>query len=123
MPKAKRTHHFVVSGFLLIQTPESDSPSQVTLNSMVRVDTKDITLAVLGKAQQALQLTFHNRMRDEATGEAPEYQILDVIILNMIYCGYMTEADFMGAESALQPKQQAVPSADPFADMGLPIAD
>lgn len=111
--KAKSYHHYIVAGMLLIKTEQEEGISQITLNSMVRSDIKNIPLRLVGKAQQALQVALHNRMQEDEG--APNYQVVDVVIINMIYCGHMTEEQFNATPGA-ELRERAAPVAnDPFA--------
>lgn len=112
MPKAKRSHYYVVTGFILLRAGENSEISQLTLNSMVRSDIKNIPMRLLGRAQQALQMTLHQRMTED--GETPDYQVIDVVILNMLYCGFMTEAEFNATPDS-ELRELTVSGNDPFA--------
>lgn len=122
MSKSKSYHHYIVAGLLLIKASEDEGISQITLNSMVRSDVKNIPLRLVGKAQQALQVALHNRM--QADEGAPDYQVVDVVIINMVYCGFMTEEQFNATPGA-ELKERVAPAAsdpnDPFA--GIPVTN
>ena len=57
-------------------------------NAMRPLDQKTIPLRAMGKAQQALQLNFHKNADD------PTIRVINVVLLNFVYLGHMTESDF-----------------------------
>ena len=129
MPKVNSLHHYLVTGSILLRAGENNDISQITLNAMVRSDIKNIPMRLIGRAQQALQMMLHNRMIED--GQTPDYEIVDVVVINMLYCGFMTEEQFAATpEGQLQAKQDT-PAAgpNPFEDasvataLNAPLAD
>lgn len=117
MAKQKRLHHYLVTGFLLIKTEEKEDLTQLTLNSMVKSDIRHIPMRLIGKAQQALQVALHQRMHDGS--ETPKYEVVDVVILNMLHLGHMTDEQFNATPGAKLEERKTSTGQDPFADSSV----
>ena len=74
------------------------------LNSLVILDTQNITQQVLGHIQQVTQVRFFRSVENPS----PEINVDDVYISNMIYLGHMTEEEW--AHVPAPPKQTEVQS-------------
>lgn len=83
----KRTHHYLVCGSI-IHTNDEEQICSIDINGIVANDTKNIPAYQLARAQQVLQANFFRRMEDV------KVEVRDVVIQNMIYLGFMTDAEF-----------------------------
>ena len=114
----KRSYYFLVAGEILFHTPDGEM-GQVRLNAVVMNDSDTVPSALIGKAQQVLQLNFFKMANDA------ENTVVNVIILNFTNLGRMTEEQFHAVPEGM--KIQEVPAelaevvaainepADPFA--------
>lgn len=89
MEEAKKYNHFLVAGKIVFTTPEIEGEmTDITLNAIITGEGTNIPVRAIGKAQQALQLLFHNRTQD------PNVKVLDVVVVNIIHLGRMTKEEF-----------------------------
>lgn len=89
-----KRHYFLVAGLLLVELPNPENPEETALvepkhNAVVYSEKNLIDLNLLAKAQEALQMIFHQR-----SGGDNSAMIRDVTVLNIIYMGHMTEEEF-----------------------------
>lgn len=77
----------MICGEVIFMTKDGQSGS-VRLNSVATSQFNKIPVALIGKAQQGLQLNFFKKMED------PDVQVLDVVIMNIFHLGHMTPAEF-----------------------------
>lgn len=112
-----KQHYNLICGTLLLASMDNENISSVTLNAIVPSDIKHINVDTLGRAQQALQANFMQRMKDSP--DMP--QIVDVVIASISYLGHMTQEQFNKAPEGLElveraPEDSAVApvSDDPF---------
>lgn len=99
----KKTHFYLVAGEIVYKHPsQPDAIGYIRLNSVLQMDRNLIRHRELGKAQQMLQLHFHNRMND------PTFEVVDVFLVGLSYMGHMTEAEFQ-----LPPEGEQVRPAGP----------
>lgn len=86
---SEKKHHYLVVGEIVYTVKDADNIHALRLNAVVLGDTADtIPARVIGAAQQALQMQFHQRMDD------PSVTVRDVVIMGMPYLGYMTQEEF-----------------------------
>jgi hypothetical protein len=104
-----KKHHYLVAGEVFFRTPEEEGVTQsvgsIKLNSMLTLSKNQIAARDMGRAQQALQMRFHERMGD------PTLQVFDVFLINFSYLGYMTSEQF-AADTGLkvpEPTKEALP--------------
>lgn len=88
MSEPNRYHYFLIVGEILFRHVEKPDIHSVRLNGVIISDTNNIPVKTLGKAQQTLQLNFHQKMQDE------KMQVIDVILQNFVYLGHFTEEEF-----------------------------
>ena len=91
-----KSHYYLTAGEIIIgHKANPDAPvatiSNVRLNALVRTQEAGINAPLMGKAQQALQLQF---FKNEEL--SPDMEVVDVVLLSFIYCGYQTEEEFQG---------------------------
>lgn len=80
-------HYHLVSGEVIFVTKDGNSGC-VRLNTMLTSDDGTVPVRQIGRAQQALQMRFFERV-----GE-PEAQVIDVFIVAISHLGVMTAEDF-----------------------------
>ena len=109
----KAHHHHLIHGEIVFKHKDHEQIHSTRVNGVLVDLDKNIPLRLLGKAQQILQLNFHQRMQDESI------QVLDVILADFSYMGHMTQEEFQATPdgTALQqkpvaPKIAAVPDLD-----------
>lgn len=115
MSEQSLNHYYLLTGEVVFrQAQDEDVINSIRSNGVLATDVTNIGTAILGKAQQIIQLNFHNKMKDTSL------EILDVIILNMTYLGYMTADEFAAPPvgTKLQEKTTETPSAN---DTGAPL--
>lgn len=85
---SQKHHYFLVTGEIVFSPPKSEEIHAIRMNAIITGSTASIPVRALGKAQQALQVQFYERM------QTPEIEVRDVVITNMVYMGYMTKEEF-----------------------------
>lgn len=83
-----KQHYFLVVGEIVFSPPKSEEIHAIRMNAIITGGNASIPVRALGKAQQALQVQFYERMQE------PTIQVRDVVILGMTYMGYMTKEEF-----------------------------
>ena len=96
-------HHHLIHGEIVFKHKDYDQIHSTRVNGILVDAQQNISIRLLGKAQQILQLNFHQHMQDESI------QVLDVILADFSYLGLMTQQEFQTAPEGmtLQPKAQA----------------
>lgn len=86
----KKKHHHLITAEIVYRHAKDESGQvfATRINGILTDKNKEIPHRLLGKAQQNVQLFFHNRMGD------PDINVLDVVILGFSYLGHMTDAEF-----------------------------
>lgn len=82
---AKRLHYWLVAGSVVINV--EDNIQAVPANAMIITDDQRVGEHQLGKAQQALQVSFFKRLGETV-------QVVDVILHNLVHLGAFTDAEF-----------------------------
>jgi hypothetical protein len=85
--------------------PENVAMNAVSLNGVVTHSEDKVPAKLLGKAQQVVQLQFAKKMGDDM----PKINVVDVVILNIMNLGYMTDEEFSATPDGT--KQQEVAPA------------
>lgn len=91
-----RYHHMIAGKIIFELKRENQKEGEpadihaVELNAVVTTSDGKVTAAVLGKAQQSLQIHHMTRAGDQAQF----IQVVDVIILNICNLGLMTNEEF-----------------------------
>lgn len=98
-----RKHYFLVAGQITFKN-EDDELGSLPLNAVVTHDTAKIPVRLIGRAQQALQMNFHQRMED------PSLTIVDVVVLGLTHCGHMTEREWNKAPEGTKLQEIALPA-------------
>jgi hypothetical protein len=96
----QKKHYFLVAGSVMFRLPSmaEDEMTKIEINGIIHSKKKDLTQVQLEQAQQVLQMHLITKMQTPEQPISP--QILDVFVSNIIYLGYMTDAEFA-------PQQQA----------------
>lgn len=120
MNDSSKPHHYhLIHGEIVFKHKDHDQIHSTRVNGVLVDLERNIPIRLLGKAQQILQLNFHQRMQDESI------QVLDVILADFSYLGLMTQEEFQAAPegAVLQPKAQApVIAAVPDLDQAVASA-
>lgn len=82
-----KQHYFLVSGEIAFT--HDDNMGSIRLNAIVTNTKKEIPVAVIGRAQQALQINFFKRMEDP-----DQVKVIDVIVSNFCYLGVFKPEEF-----------------------------
>ena len=118
MEEVKKYNHFLVVGKVMFTVPSHQNEmSELTVNAIIVGEGTDIPVRVIGKAQQAVQMQFHNHAQD------PEVKVLDVVIVNLIHLGLMTKEEFQKPPVGME--LMPMDDVDTFADQpaSAPIKD
>jgi hypothetical protein len=104
-----RKFHFMVAAQILFTLKEGEQTAinTATVNAVVTHDKDVVPARLLGKAQQAAQMQFIKKLGEEA----PNVQVADVVVLNLMNLGYMSDDEFAAAPEGQ--KQQEVAKAKP----------
>jgi hypothetical protein len=101
----QKNHHRLVCGSVMFRTEDMQEGEigKLELNGLLSTKNKDVTFTELQMAQQVLQQHLITKLQAGAEeGQVVSPMIIDVFISNLVYLGYMTDADFA-------PKQQSGP--------------
>lgn len=88
MNENQKHHHHLIAGEIVFKQKDHDNIHSVRLNGVLIDPGREIPFRLLGKAQQILQLNFHQRMQEE------NIEVLDVVLTNFVYLGHFTQAEF-----------------------------
>lgn len=102
-------HHLIVGEIVFIHEDNPDQPSAIRLNGVLMDKSRDLPVRLLGKAQQILQLNFHNRTQDE------KVKVVDVTLMGFSYLGEFTQEEFQAPPEGmkLQERSEQAPAQDP----------
>ena len=85
---SSRIWYHLVTAQVVYQVNGQPEISSMHLNGIVTTDTVNLPAASLGKAQQAVQMHFHQRH------EGVDLKVLDVVITNLVNLGHMSPQEF-----------------------------
>ena len=103
-PSSDRKFFFMVAATIVFQValdpknPEATVTNSMPLNAVVTSPEDKLPSALIGRAQQAVQMQFIKKMGDEM----PTVKIVDVVITNLMNLGYMTDAEFSAVPEGLK---------------------
>lgn len=100
-----RTWYHLVTAQIVYQVNGQPEISSMYLNGIVTTNTVNLPAASLGKAQQAVQMHFHQRH------EGVDLKVLDVVIMNLTNLGHMTPQEFHAAPEGTELRMR--PEASP----------
>lgn len=124
--KQKPYHYFMILGEVVFRIRDQEEINSVRQNGVLTSDSTTLPVRMIGKAQQVIQLGFHQRMQD------PNIEVLDVVLYSFTYLGEMTQDEFHAAPegSKLQERNSAsvtpvdVPELEQLvASAETPVAD
>lgn len=103
MNENAKMHHHLIAGEIVFKQKDHDNIHSVRVNGVLVDPDRQIPVRLLGKAQQILQLNFHQRMQDDGI------EVLDVVLTNFIHLGEFTQEEFHAVPEGtkLQEKQPA----------------
>lgn len=89
MAEDNKTHHyFMVTGEIVFSPENEENVHAIRMNAIITGESKELPVRALGKAQQALQVQFYQRM------DTTKVNVRDVVLMNFSYLGYMTKEEF-----------------------------
>lgn len=103
----QRHHHFMILGEVVFRSKGQEEISSVRQNGVLITDSMSLPVRVIGKAQQVIQLGFHQRMQD------PDIEVLDVVLFNFTYLGEMTQEEFHAAPEGTKLQERSTASVTP----------
>lgn len=108
MNKNKKMHYYMVAANIVYGLDGQEQVGMMPINSAVWSEEPDrlIRLRLISRAQQAAQMAFIKKLNQI------NVQIRDVVIVNMIYLGHMTEAQFNEAPPGMELKVMAETESD-----------
>ena len=99
---SSRIWYHLVTAQVVYQVNGQPEISSMHLNGIVTTNTVNLPAASLGKAQQAVQMHFHQRH------EGVDLKVLDVVITNLVNLGHMSPQEFHatpdGTELRMRPE-------------------
>lgn len=103
-----RKFHFMVAAQVVFRIiPEkAGDPVEINtanVNTVITSDKDQIPASMVGKAQQGIQLQLLNRLGENAQ----KIEIVDVVILNFMNLGYMTDLEFQVPPEGTQKQEVA----------------
>lgn len=103
MNQNDKLHHHLIVGEIAFRERNREEIAALRINGIMMDPERDLPVRLLGKAQQILQLNFHQRMGDQ------NLEVLDVVLMNFVYLGQMTQEEFHKTPEGtkLQEKPQA----------------
>lgn len=102
---SQKMHYHMICGEIIFKDASSEIPSAVRCNGVLVDPEKNIPVRLLGKAQQILQLQFHQKM------DGLVVTVVDVVLMNFMYLGFMTEEQFRKTPEGMK-VQEKPPVAD-----------
>jgi hypothetical protein len=98
----------MIDGEIVFREGDSEQVNALRINGVLVDPGRIIPVRLLGKAQQILQMNFHQRMAN------PKIEVLDVVLMNLFHLGHMTESEFRAVPEGqkLQERTQVAPVAD-----------
>lgn len=107
--------HYLVSAKIMFGPAASESAETaavqgIEMNAVVLNESEKFTVKMISRAQQAAQIQFLKRIGDEA---AQSIQIHDVVILNLVPLGRMSEKEFNDLPIPVEPQEAEQTAAKP----------
>jgi hypothetical protein len=85
----KRSHYFLFAGKIIFVAEGEDDIGSAEVNSVVMSDDGNLPIALLGRAQQTLQMQFHEQANDPT-----KLKIINVVITAIMPLGKFTPSEF-----------------------------
>lgn len=114
----QKKHHYLITAEIIFQPKDQEMINAVRVNGVILIDDQNLTAAVLGKAQQIVQVNFHGRMQEESQN----LTVVDVVLFGLTYLGHMTQEEFskppagMKVQERKEPSLEVVPTPTPDLD-------
>lgn len=102
---AKRKHYFMACAQIVFKVEGNEDANVMSMNGIITQDATNISRDSLGQIQKTVQINFHQRMTDV------KFEIIDVIIQNIMHLGHMTQDEFMRLPEGVELKQKPVAAA------------
>ena len=100
-----REFHYMVCAQVVFSIPGKVAGTYeinaVNINAVVKNDRDQFTIDLLAKAQNLVQMQLNRKM------EGTALTVQDVVIMNLMNLGYMTEAEFNAAPPGMERKEVA----------------
>lgn len=117
MSKSEKKHHYLITAEVVFKHQEQEQVTAIRINGVLIQDELGLPQRSLGKAQQIVQLNFHRRMAEES----PFLTVLDVVLMNFVHMGHMTQEEFMKPPEGT--KLAEVAANEPVADLDTAVAE
>ena len=117
MNQNDKLHHHLIVGEIAFRERDKEDIAAIRVNGIMMDPEKELPVRLLGKAQQILQLNFHQRMQNQ------NIEVLDVVLMNFVYLGQMTQEEFHKAPERLKLQEKAIaPVVEPIPDLEQAVA-
>lgn len=87
--KSPKRHYWMISGMVTFVTKKKDIQFVDYLNGVVYGNQTNITVQMIARAQRMLQMNLMLKNDNN-----PDIEIMNVVLQNFIYCGFMTDEEF-----------------------------
>lgn len=87
----EKKHHHLVTAQIVFKADNEDNIGSAMTNALFISDMVDYKKKDIGNIQVAAQMAFHQKL------DGAVVQIIDVVIINIVYLGYFTEEEFQAA--------------------------
>lgn len=105
-PTNVKKHYHLIAAELVFKPRDLDTISAVRMNGVIAEPEKEITQRQLAKAQQIIQLNFHRKIEEESNN----VNVLDCVLMNFIYLGYMTQEEFFKKPEGMELRERQEPT-------------
>lgn len=100
----KYHHHLICAEIVFTHDDEGSFPNAIRTNGVLITQEREIPVASLGKAQQIVQMNFHQRMQDE------KIKVVDVVLMNFSYLGQFTKEEFHKTPEGVKLQEKVEPT-------------
>jgi hypothetical protein len=110
MAKAPLLHFHLITAEIVFRNKDDETGQIFTLrlNGVLQDAQQSIPYRLLGKAQQIVQMHFHQRMADQPV------EVVDVILMGFSYLGRMTEEEFLTPPEGTKLQEKTETIKDPM---------
>lgn len=89
MKNTKPQHYYLFASTVVFKRKGSESLEQMGMNVTITTNKKLIIAKDIGRGQQSVQLSLHQRFPGEIE------DVIDVFVMSISYLGVMTQAEFV----------------------------